>query len=577
MLTNIRKNLSVGSLFSKQREGLPDPALGPSVYAGSAVINLLALALPLAILQIYDRVLPNAAFDTLSVMIAALAGVLIIDMILKYCRTYFINWTAAAYTHKLSSKALKAMMSAAPSRHGRATVSEHLERLNSVHGLGDYLGGQSRVVSIDILFIPIFAGVIILIGGPIFFAPLLLFAVFGYFAMQRTKRLSETIEEKEEQDSRKYDFIIEALQGVQTVKSLAMEPLMMRRFERLQASSSVVVRRLIALTGETQNFSALYASMSAATIVCVGALLVLNGQLTIGGLACCMLLSSQLLQPLLRSLSAWNESQLAGHRRERIKTVFNQAPGADEEAADEETPFPYNRNFSPKSVALENVTIRRGEGEPLFRKLSLSVPAGATVALRGEDGSGRTSLLRAIMGDVAPSEGFIRIDQRPATSMSASQQNPYVRYVGQTPTAFRGSILENLTLFGALPTASALWASRLIGLDNEVIRMPLGYDTPLRSASGRDIPAATAQRICIARALATKPSVLILDEANSALDWEGERFLIDALKELRGSITIILATHRPSLIALADTAYDVRNRALAPIERPAAQQQGGRA
>ena len=570
------RNLFAGDLFKDNPHGLPAAELGPSVYVGSAVVNLLALALPLSILQIYDRVLPNASFDTLTIMIAALIGVLIVDGVLKYCRAYYVNWTAASFTHKLSTRALNVMMSKPPSRFGAAPASEHLERLNSVYGLGDYLGGQSRVVSIDILFIPIFAGVIILVGGPIFFVPLTLFAVFGYFAMKRTKNLSHTIAEKEEQDARKYDFIIEALKSVQTIKSMAMEPLMMRRFERLQAASSVVVRRLVGLTNETQNFSALYAAMSAATIVFIGALMVLNGRLTIGGLACCMLLSSQLLQPLLRSLAAWNESHLATHRGERVEDIFEDAPAFETMQTDVEDTQLFNAEFSAKPFALRNVKLSYGDDAVLFENASFNAAAGDLIAIKGDDGSGRTSLLRTMIGDIASDAGEILIDGEPIDALDASSLRASVRYVGQTPTTFRGTILENLTLFGALPAASALWASKLIGLDDEVIRMPLGYDTPLRSASGRDIPAATAQRICIARAIATKPSILLLDEANASLDLQGERQFIDALKKLRGVVTIVLAAHRPSLIALADAAYEVRAGAVVPIATPSPEQQSVR-
>jgi ABC-type multidrug transport system fused ATPase/permease subunit len=137
-----------------------------------------------------------------------------------------------------------------------------------------------------------------------------------------------------------------------------------------------------------------------------------------------------------------------------------------------------------------------------------------------------------------------------------------VRYVGQNPTLFRGTILENLTLFGDIPAGAALEASRLIGLDDEVVRMPLGYDTMLKNASGRDVPAPTAQRLCLARALTSKPSVLVLDEANTVLDLAGEQKLAHALRLLRGKVTILLATHRPSLIALADEAYEIAGKTI---------------
>jgi len=565
--------LPAGWLPERPRSTLDEPKLAASVYAGSVIVNLFALALPLAVLQIYDRVLPNASFDTLAVMIAALVGVVIVDGVLKYCRSYLINWSAASFTHKLTTKALNVMLKAAPSRHASISASEHLERLGSIAGLGGYLGGQSRVIAVDILFIPVFATIIILLGGPLFIVPLLLFALFGYYAMRRTKMLCAAIEEREKSDSRKYDFVIEILQSMQTVKSLAMEPLMMRRFERLQSIESVMVKRLIGLTGATQNFSALYASLSTVTIVCVGAFLVLGGKMTIGGLACCMLLSSQLLQPVMRSLSAWNEIHLAQHRRARVAEIFC----ADEEAAEEtlnKPEFSYPQELRAASVSIKGVTIKFDDAPPLFHRVNFEAPAGSLIALKGADGSGRTSLLRALVGDITPLEGKIRIGDTIVSSKDGSASNALIRYVEQKPTTFRGTILENLTLFGEIPTASALWATRLIGLDSEVVRMPLGYDTPLRSLSGRGIPASTAQRICIARALATKPSVLILDEANTSLDMPAERELSVALRKLHGEITIILVTHRPSLIRMADAAYELKDGALnpdmpAPIQKAA--------
>jgi len=350
---------------------------------------------------------------------------------------------------------------------------------------------------------------------------------------------------------------------MQTVKSLAMEPQMMRRFERLQSAESVLARRLIKLTGAAQNTSALYASMSAVTIVGAGAYLVLAGQMTIGGLACSMLLSSQLLQPIMRSLAAWNEIHLADHRRDRIAEIFNCSDNILTGNPSTQK-FCYPEKLHAESISLKDVTIQYGNAPPIFDQIDFNVAAGALIALIGVDGSGRTSLLRAIAGDIAPITGTICVGDRLVNGNSGAPSSVAVRYVEQKPTTFKGTILENLTLFGALPTSSALWASRLMGLDKEIVRMPLGYDTPLKSLSGRGIPASTAQRICIARALATKPSVLILDEANTSLDMPSEKGLAAALRQLHGQITIIIATHRPSLARLADESYEVANGSLTP-------------
>lgn len=542
---------------------LSEPRIGPTIYVASAITNILALALPFTILQIYDRVLPNASFDTLTALVTALVFVIAIDAVLKFLRASLVNWSAASFTHNLSMSALSRMLSARPSEHSRTMVSEHLERLTAINGLGGYLGGQSRLIAVDILFIPIFASIIILVGGPIFFVVLALFALFGYLALRRTRSLNAAIAERETHDARKNDFIIEVLRTMQTVKSTAMEPLMMRRFERLQSSASMITQRLINLTGEAQTYSAMYASLSVIAIVGVGAVLVLNGRLTLGALACCMLLSSQLLQPLMRSLASWNEIQMAKHHRSRITKVFSEEQANCESNAEETNSFRYGEIFSPAKISIKNVTVQYGDNEPLFEDLSLDIPKGALIAIKGADGSGRSSLLRLLLDDTPVAKGAVLIGDTPISSGARTA----VRYVDQTPTIFRGTILDNLTLFGEISTKAALAASRTIGLDDEVSRMPLGYDTMLKSAAGRDIPASTAQRLSIARAIATMPSVIILDEANTLLDLAGEQRFVEALQRLRGRITIIIATHRPSLIKLADDAYEISDRELKRIEQ----------
>ncbi len=550
MLFNAQKTTQ-GISGEEETSGTPlsAPPLSLSTYIASGVVNVLALALPLTILQIYDRVLPNAAFGTLTALVIVLAGVIIVDGVLKYFRSAIVNWSAASFTHNLSTKALSAMLSTRPSRFSQATASEHLERMNAINGLGAYLGGQSRIVAVDILFIPIFAGVIALVGGSIFFVVLALFGIFGYLALRRTKALNEAIAERETHEARKHDFIIEVLRSMQTVKATAMEPLMMRRFERLQSAASVITKRVIVLTGTAQTYSALYASTSVVAIVGIGAVLVVHGRLTLGALACCILLSSQLLQPLMRSLASWNDIQLAKHRRARITSLFDECDEVQARAVS------HQKIVGAQSVALRGVTVRHGEAAPLFENVHLEIPAGAMVAFKGADGSGRSSLLRILMGDTPLAAGDACIGDNP----NLAEARALVRYVGQSPTIFRGTILDNITLFGEIPAKTALSAARLIGLDEDVVRMPLGYDTVLKSAHGRDVPAPMAQQISIARALALRPSVLILDEANTVLDFAGEQRFVEALERLRGKTTIVLATHRPSLLRLADDVYEVAN------------------
>ncbi|MAW79255.1 MAG: hypothetical protein CMI63_03385 [Parvularcula sp.] len=551
--------------------GLRPPRMNATTYLASCIVNLLSLALPLTILQVYDRVLPNAAFETLSVLILLLAAAVFIDSLLKYLRSLVINWSSAAFTHNLSVKAMKTMLSARPSEFGKIAPSEHLERLNAVTGLGNHYSAQSRTVIVDIMFVPVFSAVIILIGGWVFAAVIGLFMIFGYLAMKSTQSLNAAIAERETLDSRKQDFIIEVLRAIQTVKACAMEPQMMRRYERLQSAASVVTKQMIQLTGTAQAYTNAYAGLSTVVIVSVGAMLVLNGRLSLGALACCMLLSSQLLQPLMRSLGSWNEIKLAQHRRNRVSTIFEQA------SPHTMLPARFPKRFSPKPVTLTNVTIQHEGALPLFSNINLDITAGEFVAITGDDGSGRSTLLRALVQDAPVIEGEIRVGSDSCGPEAPSILRRHVRYIGLNPVIFRGTILDNITLFGETPANIALSAAKFIGLDDEVMRMPQGYDTLLKSASSRDVPAPTAQRITLTRAIALRPSVLVLDEANTLLDLTGEQKFIEALQKLKGKVTIVIASHRPSLLRLADKTYRISNGRLVPEKSSSYAAQSGAA
>lgn len=537
---------------------LQPPRMNLTTYVASCVINLLSLALPLTILQVYDRVLPNAAYETLTILIVLLVAAIITDNVLKYLRSMVINWSAAAFTHNLSVKAMKMMLSARPSAFSKTSPSEHLERLNAINGLGNHYSAQSRTVLVDICFIPVFSAIIILIGGWIFGAVVALFAIFGYLAMKGTQSLNAVVAERESFDARKQDFIIEVLRAIQTVKACAMEPQMMRRYERLQSSASVVTQQMIRLTGAAQTYTSAYASLSTVVIVCAGALLVLNGRLTLGALACCMLLSSQLLQPLMRSLGSWNEIKLAQHRRERASAIF------DSGNAHIMQPTRFPERFTPKPVSLINLTIQHDGAPVLFSNLNLDIAAGEFIGIIGEDGSGRSTLMRALVQDAPVTEGEVRIGTDSCGPDAPNILRRHVRYVGLNPVIFRGSILDNITLFDETPAKIALSAAKFTGLDDEVMRMPQGYDTLLKSAAARDVPAPTAQRVTLTRALAMRPSVLVLDEANTLLDLAGEQRFIEALSRLKGKVTTIIATHRPSLLRLTDRTFKVSKGALVP-------------
>ena len=535
-----------------------EPAVPKSVYAASIFINCMALALPLTILQVYDRVLPNDAKDTLFFLIAGLISVVMIDSLLKFLRSYVIGWTGAAYTHVASLEAFRRLMNAPSHEFERTSVSSYLNRLNALSSTGDFLGGQSRVIGIDLPFVPMFGLIMYLVGGPIVLVPIILFCVFAALAVYRSRKIRKVVEERDKHDNRKYDFVIETLSGMHTIKSMAMEPQIMRRFERLQHQVGELSYQSIILTGAAQSFGTLYASLSTIVLVVYGAHLAIAGQLTIGGLACCMLLSSQIIQPLLRSISMWSEVQTMRYRREEAAHLFEMPP-----VTDKIVPL---TNLSGR-IRLSNLSFQyKDDAKPLMRGINVDIAPGEIIGLKGGDGSGRSTLLRMICGDLKPTEGSIFIDDVDLSGPDAERVYPRIGYVDQTPFAFRGTILENLTMFGGTSPLKAREAAELIDLETEIKRYPTGFDTPLGDGTAHDIPASAAQRINIARTLARQPAILLLDEANTAFDHRGEEAFVAALHKLRGTMTVIIATHRPSLMRLADRCFEFKRGKLLPYD-----------
>lgn len=543
------------------------PPLPLPVIISTLFINLLALGLPLTILQVYDRVLPNAALNTLAMLIAGLIGVLIVDVIMKLARYYLIGWSAAAFVHGRSVEAFSRIMHAPPALVEKETVNVYANRMNSLAALGEFYGGPARLLMIDIPSVAIFLIIMGIVGGTIVFIPLIMFAIFALLTYRRNLHLNAVVQEQSEHENRKYDFVIEVLSGIHAVKSMAMEPQMQRRYERLQRQAGSLNMKSIFFSGVAQANASLYTGVSTVMIVSYGGVLAINGQMSVGALACCTLLSGQIIQPLLRGISVWTEMQNIKQKKCEAAKLF-------------EMPSAYKSGGAAQALSGSGITIRNltycypKADRPVIDNINLQIEEGEMIGLKGDDGSGRSTLIRLIHGDLAPDSGEIFIGNRPVRAGAGVCRE--IICVDQTPAIFRGTILENLTMFETGQSVlKARKAARLIGLDEDIQRYAEGYDMMLGEGVSGNIPAAFAQRIAIARALAREPRVLILDEANTALDDRGEAQVVSALNHLRGAMTMLIISHRPSFLAISDRTFELKQGQLLPIaqRQPAASQE----
>jgi ATP-binding cassette subfamily C protein LapB len=521
-----------------------EPSVPMSITIASFAINLLALALPLSIMQVYDRVIPNRSLATLAYLFLGLTIAIAIDFILKIARSALLSWHATQFIERVEDEGVARFLRSPNGAFERDAAAVNVSRYTAAAALAEYHSGQARLIAIDLPFVAIALIVLTIVGGAMVLIPAVLFCFFAALAIGRARKFRQMLDSRTAQDNRKYDFIAEVLAGIHTVKGMAMEPQMQRRFERLQQAVAETTMASI-LTGQANQTSAmLYGSVSQLIVVAIGGTQVINDHLTMGALACCTMLSGQILQPLLRAIALWTEKESVDHRRAEIQLLLD-IPSVEPPRA------------SPSNITgdiqFENVNFRYGAAADLaLEAVDLSIKAGTIIGIKGKDGSGRTTLLKLIQGEIEPASGRVSIGGVSTTGPNFLAVRRCIAYVGAAPVIFSGTIMENLTLFSPEKREFARKMSQLLGLEATINLLPDGYETVLGRGIGDDLPMSIAQQVNIARALTTRPRVLALDEANMVLDAVAEPALLRALKTLRGHLTVIVVSHRPSLLALCD-------------------------
>lgn len=529
------------------KEGLRLPA---PIMVASIVSSFLGLALPLAVLQIYDRILPNQSMETLTLLTLGLFAVFALDALLKIMRSYLLGWSVVHSGFNAQLTAITRLLQAPHSIVEKEPPAIWVDGMEAVREISAFEGGQSRLLMLDIPLASIFLIVLGLVGGSLIIVPILLIAGFGTLAVIHGSSLQQVLANRSEQDNRKHDFLVECLSGIHTLKGLAMEPMILRRFERLQKGSAVASYATILLGNNLQSLGILFSNLMMISVVSVGALLVMAGKLSIGGLACCSLLSGRLTNPVLRGIHMWTEFQNIKLAQERAGKLNDLEVSTNAEISE--------GGELTGAIDLTNVGIQYSglNKSECLTGISLQVHPGEFVGIKGESGSGRSTLVKLITGELKPTAGSVSIGGMATQPEYEHLRENGVAYISTSTAIFRGTILENITMFrtGAAVEA-AQKAAKLIGLEAVIHNLPDGYDTPLAQGVAQELPSGILQRIIIARALARNPKILIFDEANSLLDFPSDSALRQGLLSLKGAMTAIIISNRPSFLAISDRVY----------------------
>ncbi|MCE8022187.1 type I secretion system permease/ATPase [Halomonas sp. MCCC 1A11036] len=518
------------------------------VIAGSVLINLFAVAMPLFVLNVYDRVVPNHATETLWVLAAGIFVVLCFDLALRLMRSAFVDLAASRADVKLSSRIMSQVlglrMEAKP-----ASTGSFASTLQSFESVRSFIGSATVVALVDLPFVLLFVGVIALIGAPLALPVLAGIVLVLLYALAAQGKLHELSETTWRVSAQRNATLVESLSSLETVKSLRAESRIQSIWEKATAFLSRTSAQLRLVSTSVSNVAMWAQHTVAVGVILIGVYLIIDGNLSQGGLIAAYMLSSRAMAPISQAaalLAQYHQSSTA------LKSL--------EDVMQRPVERPDGKSFISRPVVRGEIRFDKAslrypdEERDALRDVSLKIEPGEKVALLGRVGCGKTSLNKLLLGLYAPTAGAVMLDGVDLRQFDPIQLRRHIGYVPQDVSLFFGSLRENIVAGGGsdgVDDDSLLRAIKLSGLENLVNGHPHGVDLQV-GERGQMLSGGQRQAVAIARAMVHDPQILLLDEPTSSMDHASEEAFKTNLKQYGEGKTLIVVTHRTSLLSLVD-------------------------
>nr|WP_247743622.1 type I secretion system permease/ATPase [Shimia sp. R10_1] len=516
------------------------------VFLAAFGVNLAGLALPIFVMNVFDRVIPNLAFVTLVTLAIGVALAIGLDMLLRLLRSAIIQRVSRRADLSLASRLFQmALAQKILARTGGATGA--ITNLRDFEVVRDFFTSSTLIALIDLAFVGLFLVVLTMIVGPLAWIPIAAIPVMLTIAVLAQVPIARSARQAQQMTVKRNQVLIEALTGLETVKTIGAEPVLQREWENAVAASSRVTAQTRNWANFTGSATVFVQQAVSAGIICLGVFLVARGTVTIGALIAANIMAGRILAPLAgitqtifrANFALWSMRSIS--RFVDTETEARSALRSDLQVHD-------------GKVALRNVTFTYPDmPHPAIVGLSASFEPGSTTALLGRIGSGKSTLGKLITGLYQPQDGTLLIDDHEIGQFEPAAVRAGIGYLPQDPLLFTGTLRENVTL--GMPEATdaeIMRALHLAGIDGFVAGLPegLGYFAGER---GERLSGGQRQALALARLLIRRPKFLFLDEPTNAMDHASEALAIERLRILqREGVGMVLSTHRMSLAALAD-------------------------
>ena len=515
------------------------------VIIAAVIINLFILATPLFMKNVFDRILPNNAIETMWAMTFGIMIIIIFDFILKLLRAYYIGKAGkradVVMSNKIFDQLLNIKLDEKP-----ASTGQFVSRLQSFETVREFFTSATVSTFVDIPFILLFMGVIFYFAGILGWIPLIATILIILFSLIIERKTRLITEQSAKEDQLKQSTLHETVSGLEIVKSIRAHNRMKIHWDQALVQTTYYNEKLQYLSQINSFFTAFISQIANIAIVILGIYLALEGEATMGGIIAAMMLSGRVLSPLgqiVGMILRYNKTMLAFNNIELLMKMETENQG---------------QNFLSRpdlkgDIEFKDVTFSyKNQNHKVLNNINLTIKSGEKVAILGKIGSGKSTLAKILMNLYSPVSGSVLLDHTDVRQIDPVDLRQAIGCVPQEPFLFMGTIKDNITIAEQYVTDEELInVSKLTGVHDFLGKHEAGYDLQV-GERGEGLSGGEKQSVTLARALISNPEILILDEPTNSMDKQSENNFIKNIKKINQNKTFIVITHKPSLLTLVD-------------------------
>ncbi|MBR0706653.1 MULTISPECIES: type I secretion system permease/ATPase [Bradyrhizobium] len=517
------------------------------VLAASFFLQVFALVSPLFFQVVIDKVLVHRSLSTLDVLVAGLVALTVFETVLGTLRVYLFAHTTNRIDVELGARLFRHLMALPIAYFQTRRVGDSVARVRELENIRQFLTSSALTLVVDLLFTAVFLAVMFYYSTALTLIVLASFPLYIGISAGAAPLFRRRLDEKFNRGSENQAFLVESVTGVETLKAMAVEPQMQRRWEEQLAGYVGASFRVLSLNNTASQAVQMINKLVTAATLYFGAKFVIGGDLSVGELVAFNMLAGRVSMPVLRLAQMWQDFHQARLSIDRLGDILNTIP---------------EPSFSPARAALppirgkvtfEHATFRyRADGPEVLHNVSFDVEPGQVIGIVGSSGSGKSTITKLIQRLYVPESGRVLVDGVDLAMVDLAWLRRQIGVVLQENVLFNRSIRENIALADpAMPMERVIEAASLAGAHDFILELPEGYDT-IVGERGSSLSGGQRQRVAIARALITDPRILILDEATSALDYESERAIQQNMRRISAGRTVFVIAHRLSTVRNAN-------------------------